>query len=607
MAKRFLANRTVHGVNAAVYGELRGCYTGFPKMEAEFIVVSGRLEGSRFALGAGEVHVGCAPTAQIRLAEPGTAWDHCVVRLRGGRHHLTDCRSGAGTYVNGMRTNEHTLEHDDQVSIGETVMVYREDGAASLPDSPDHTLLRACSLLFLLRAMALAESGSHRATLEGQALGLIADIVPAEGGAILLGRDEEELAGAAREHAGVPDLEALAGRVLREGVVVEPARRMVALALYVHGAVAGVLATWFPAEEALRLADHRETLSAIGTLAAAALETVREMARLESQNALLRERLGTAQTGIVGQSGAIGKLLQMIARVAPQDTSVLVLGESGTGKELVARALHEQSPRAALPFVAINCAAITETLLESEMFGHEKGAFTGAVAQKKGKLEAAEGGTVFLDEIGELAPQLQAKLLRVLQQREFERVGGTRSIKLNVRLVAATNRDLAAEARRGTFREDLYHRLNVVALRVPPLRERAEDIPALARYFLERACARCRRRVGDIAPEAERYLVSYAWPGNVRELENAIERAVVLGESDVLLPEDLPETVLESAQLPEVPGALESSVRQTKRQSILSAWQESGGDHRLTAARLNIHPNSLRRLIRTLHLRDELE
>jgi transcriptional regulator with GAF, ATPase, and Fis domain len=273
----------------------------------------------------------------------------------------------------------------------------------------------------------------------------------------------------------------------------------------------------------------------------------------------------------------------------------------------VARALHRQSPRAAKPFAAINCAALTETLLESELFGHEKGAFTGAVAAKKGKLEAAEGGTVFLDEIGELAPSLQAKLLRVLQQREFEHVGGTRTLKLDVRMVAATNRDLQAEVRAGSFREDLYHRLNVVTLRVPPLRDRPGDIPALARYFLDRAAARCHRRVGAISPEAERYLTNYSWPGNIRELENAIERAVVLGTSDAVLPEDLPETILESAAVPEVPGALQSTVTQTKRQSIIAAWQQAAGDHKQAAARLNIHPNSLRRLIRSLNLRDVLQ
>jgi transcriptional regulator with GAF, ATPase, and Fis domain len=282
--------------------------------------------------------------------------------------------------------------------------------------------------------------------------------------------------------------------------VIVPEHLTIALALYVRGTVAGMLAAWFPAQEGANFEHHRDTLSAITTLAAAALETARDVERLQSENALLLERIAAGESGMVGESPAILKLLQMVARLAPQDTSVLILGESGTGKELVARALHRQSPRAPKPFAAINCAALTETLLESELFGHEKGAFTGAVAAKKGKLEAAEGGTVFLDEIGELAPSLQAKLLRVLQQREFEHVGGTRTLKLDVRMVAATNRDLQAEVRAGSFREDLYHRLNVVTLRVPPLRDRAGDIPALARYFLDRAAARCHRRVAAISP-----------------------------------------------------------------------------------------------------------
>ena len=214
---------------------------------------------------------------------------------------------------------------------------------------------------------------------------------------------------------------------------------------------------------------------------------------------------------------------------------------------------------------------------------------------------------MFLDEIGELPVTLQAKLLRVLQEREFERVGGTRTLKLDIRLLAATNRDLAAEARRGAFREDLFHRLNVVALSVPPLRDRREDIPALSRYFLGLSSARCRRRVAAISAEAERYLMNYLWPGNIRELENAIERAVVLGQSDSLLAEDLPDTVLDTAAIPEVPGALQSSIAATKRQAIVAAWREAGGIHDRAAELLNLHPNSLRRLIRTLKLRDVLQ
>jgi Nif-specific regulatory protein len=367
-----------------------------------------------------------------------------------------------------------------------------------------------------------------------------------------------------------------------------------------------MLGARFPEGEAMNLTEHRDTLSAIATLASAALEGAQDVERLKTENALLREQVHASATGIVGDSAPARKLLEMVARVAPRETSVLILGESGTGKELVARALHAASPRAPRPFVAINCAALTETLLESELFGHEKGAFTGAVAQKKGKLEVAEGGTVFLDEAGEMTPALQAKLLRVLQQREFERVGGTRTLRLDVRMIAATNRDLSAEVKRGAFREDLYHRLNVVAIKVPPLRERAEDIPALARHFLERAVARCGRRVTALAEETERYLMSYSWPGNIRELENAIERAVVLGESEVLLPEDLPETVLDAAPAVDGAGALQSSVSDAKRKLILDAWRESGGDHNRAAELLRIHPNSLRRLIRNLGMRSIL-
>jgi two-component system response regulator HydG len=546
-------------------------------MTSELIAVAGPLTGERFALGPGGLKIGRAPTSHIGLAEPGAAWAHCVIRADGPGYRLIDCHTGSGTYVNGMRIREHALEPGDQIQIGETIFAYREAGAAAETASSQHTLLRACSLQFLFRALAMSQSERQRVVLEEQIAALIGDLVPSSGGAVALGAE-------LREH--------------RENAVELP--------LYVRGDVAGTLAAWFPPEEAVNLADHRETLSAIATLAAAALETVRDLERLKNENALLRERLDATEIGMVGDTPPVQKLVQLISRVAPQDTSVLVLGESGAGKELVARALHRLSPRVAKPFVAINCAAITDTLLESELFGHEKGAFTGATAQKKGKLEMAEGGTVFLDEIGELAPLLQAKLLRVLQEREFERVGGERTLKLDVRIVAATNRDLAAEARRGAFREDLYHRLNVVALRVPPLRERCGDILPLARYFLQRAAARCRRRVSGISEEAERYLLAYAWPGNVRELENAIERAAVLGQSETILPEDLPETILEAAAVPQVPGALQSSITESKRESILTAWRESDGDHNQAAARLKIHPNSLRRLIRVLNLRDSL-
>jgi Nif-specific regulatory protein len=298
------------------------------------------------------------------------------------------------------------------------------------------------------------------------------------------------------------------------------------------------------------------------------------------------------------------KLFDFIRRVAPTDSTVLIQGESGTGKELVARALHRNSSRADQPFVAINCAAITETLLESELFGHEKGAFTGAAAQKKGKVEVAEGGTLFLDEVGELAPALQAKLLRVLQEREFERVGGTRPIKLNIRVVAATNRSLPEAVKAGAFRNDLYYRLNVVSLNMPALRDRRDDISVLADHFAAKASRKCGMRVKPVSSDALACLMHYDWPGNVRELENALERALVLGSTDSILPDDLPETVLEAGSaLPALTDNYHGSVKETKKQLILQALRQADGNYLQAAKALGMHPNSLLRLIRNLDLK----
>jgi two-component system response regulator HydG len=590
----------LRAMNRTVYEcvlEARTITATLPTMEGELLVISGPRLCERFPLGVGETHIGHSPHSTIQLDEPGIAWDHCVVQPSADRYRILDRRTGAGTFVNGKRISEHTLEPGDQVSIGETVLLYREEPAAQAGVPAPQTLLRTCALQFLFRALASSENPAVRGVVESQLLRLIGDLVPVIGGAVLLGNDIADLRAASELRSPrSPLITAMAERVCREGPIVDAASGYVAVPLYVRGSTAGLIVASFPPPESGRLGEHADTLAAIATLGAMALETLRDVERLNTEKALLMERLEGAglASRMVGTSAALQKLMQMVGRVATSDASVLLLGESGTGKEMVAQAIHRSSARAERPFVAINCAALTETLLESELFGHEKGAFTGAAAQKKGKLELAEGGTVFLDEIGELAAPLQAKLLRVLQQREFERVGGTRT--LDLRLIAATNRDLAAEVRRGTFREDLYHRLNVVALQLPPLRERSEDIPALAGHFLERSAARCARRVRGISPEALAHLMAYSWPGNVRELENAIERAVVLGQSETLLAEDLPETVLD-ALAPQAPGALQASVMDVK----------SGGDYKLAAAQLSVHPNSLIRLIRTLGLRERLK
>jgi transcriptional regulator with GAF, ATPase, and Fis domain len=272
---------------------------------------------------------------------------------------------------------------------------------------------------------------------------------------------------------------------------------------------------------------HLRLLMAIAGMAATALQHARHVATLEGANRMLQAQMNL-EHNMVGESTGMREVFRRISRVAPTDATVLITGESGTGKELVARAVHRNSRRADRPFVAINSAAIPSTLLESELFGHERGAFTGAVAQKRGKLETAEGGTVFLDEIGELSLELQAKLLRVLEDRQFERVGGTRAVRVDFRLIAATNRDLEHAIADGAFRRDLYYRLKVVSLSLPSLKERREDIPLLANWFIRRHADKAQRTIAGFSPDALACLKSYEWPGNVRELENAIERAVVL-------------------------------------------------------------------------------
>lgn len=336
------------------------------------------------------------------------------------------------------------------------------------------------------------------------------------------------------------------------------------------------------------------------------LRLEQELERLAEENRRLLAEINL-EHNMVGESAAMRAVFQFISKVAPADSTVLITGESGTGKELVARAIHRNSPRAAGAFVAINCATLSETLLESELFGHEKGAFTGAIAQKRGKLEVADGGTVFLDEIAELAPGLQAKLLRVLEEHAFERVGGVRTLRVNLRVLAATNRDLAQAVRRGAFRQDLYYRLNVVSVTMPPLRERREDIPPLAKHFTAKYARRICRQVLGISRAAQQLLLHYLWPGNVRELANAIERAVVLGSSELILPEDLPEALLEAETAAGLPTTTyHEAVNQAKRQIVLRAVEQASGSHAEAARLLGLHPNNLHRLIRNLELREAL-
>ncbi len=318
---------------------------------------------------------------------------------------------------------------------------------------------------------------------------------------------------------------------------------------------------------------------------------------LERENVALRQEL-TARIGldhIIAESPQMRRVLEMLERVAPTETTVLILGESGTGKELIARAIHANSPRAGGPFVAVNCAAIPENLLESELFGHVKGAFTGAIRDRIGKFEAAERGTIFLDEIGEMRPDLQVKILRCLEERSLERVGDNTPIHVDVRVLAATNKDLSKAIQEGSFREDLYYRLNVVPLSIPPLRERREDIRALAQFFLKKLVASPRL---TIAPDAFRVLELYDWPGNVRELENALERAMIFHRGDVITLGDMPETIRapktrEAAAFPVSLPEAGLSLEEVEKELILRALQKHDWNQSRAARYLGITRHTL--------------
>src|SRR6266480_5644412 len=470
------------------------------------------------------------------------------------------------------------LSREEALSVG-------PDKLASVLESPGRMARDVHGLLKLVSAVNAIQG---LIWLERPLFELILDVIPADRGALVLTEGTESLPRllAWNKDQGSQSLricKQMTDRVLCEGLALSSnavasqndaaPRSVMAAPLIVFDRALGFVYLETTKSDIRFDAGHLHMLVIIAAIAATVLENARHLQRLEKENQWLRDEVNL-QHAMVGESPRMHEIYQFVAKVARSDSTILLLGESGTGKELVARAIHQNSPRSREPFVAINCAAITETLLESELFGYEKGAFTGAAAQTRGKLEVAEGGTVFLDEIGELAPALQAKLLRVLQEHEFTRVGGTRPVRLDIRLVTATNRDLEQAAGQGLFRRALYYRLNVVSKSLPPLREHKEDIPLLSSHFIQKSSAKVGRKVLGVTSAAEGCLMNYDWPGNVRELENAIEHAIVLGSTDLVLPEDLPESLLDT-----VPGEAGSSefhaaVREAKRLFIRTALTE---------------------------------
>ena len=542
-------------------------------------------------------------------------------------------------FVNGLPVTTRALEPHDELRIGDTLFVVRSDEAAPPPvliactvttDSSrslspareigfDEGLLRrgsegatreARDLETLLRVGAALSSVRGLASLDPPFAALVLEAVPVKRVVLAGGADgpctirSAWSAGACADPITVDMgvLERVAHQ--RMAIVVDTGgREAVGIPMMAFGRSVGCL--WAEAAPGVQIDDgHVRLLLVLAALGAVAREQHGEAVRLRETNELLQAEINI-EHNIVGRSRPMRSLFDRIGRVARGDATILLRGESGTGKELVARAVHRNSPRANRPFIAINCAAITESLLESELFGHEKGAFTGAIGLKKGKLELADGGTLFLDEIGELPFLLQAKLLRALQEREFERVGGTRPVRVDFRLVAATNRDLEAAVKAGTFREDLFYRLKVVVLELPPLRDRKEDLPLLAEYFVRKHAARCGRRVVGVAPDALARLTRHDWPGNVRELENVIEQALALGEHDRIVDDDLP-AGLGCASGGSAVLDYHATLEQAKRDLIVRAFERASHSHAAAARLLGVHPNYLHRLLRNLNLRQRV-
>jgi transcriptional regulator with GAF, ATPase, and Fis domain len=634
-------------------------------LRPRLLVLSGPLKDSTIPLSEGEVTIGREASNAISITDPSVSRKHCLLSGQDGRFLVRDLDSRNGTLVNGSGVEEQWLQHGDEIAAGDSSFLFLLQDEQTAPAAgrvefeealftaettvlhprdvvylqPDRLLRElpatsrvARNLNALLKISRIVHAIRDLDELQGQLLDLIFEIVPAGRGAILLadkeGQQFNSMFVRMRQAGQVPLVKVsrtIARQVLDQGVAIlgsdvarsEELREVESLAASQVRSLLCVPLTMFERVIGCIYLDsdsvgnrlheeHLQLVTAIAGISAVALENARRLHWLEQENERLTVEI-SQERSLVGDGPRMQEVYQFLKRAAPTDSTVLIEGESGTGKELAARALHRNSPRANKPFVAINCSAIPETLLESDLFGHERGAFTGAASLKRGRLEVADGGVVFLDEIGEMAPSLQVKLLRVLQEREFERVGGTHPIKVDIRIIAATNCNLEQAVRDGSFRQDLYYRLAVLKITMPALRDRREDIPMLVRHFVQKHAKRCKVKPRPISRDALAFLVNYDWPGNVRELENAIERALVLASSDVILPEDLPESLLERPRMPEMTEAsYHAAVKELKKRLIVDAVEQTHGSYADAARILGVHPNYLHRLIRNLELKEIL-
>ena len=619
-------------------------------MSPRLIVLSGLSSGAVLPIGGHPFRIGRDSSNVLALDDPAVSARHCHIERRDGAFELIDDGSESGTFVNGIPVRRKRLADQDILRIGNSELLFAlqdsspAHGAAwNEPDLNDidpsaegelktialdqhsvDTRLEtaighmARDLAALLRISVAINSIRERTQLELEILRLTMEVVPADDAAVVLVAPSENDAASITvwgRKNGEKSSIAVRGDIVRKAIWERTAatldsdqgadgnRHVLCVPLVAVERTLGVLYLASRQAASPFRDDHIHFAISASRIVAVALENILTLDALSSENRQLKEQIFSSR--LVGESRAVRKIESFIQRVSGDDVTVLIRGESGTGKELVARSIHHNGPRADRPFIAINCAAIPEALLESELFGHEKGAFTGATGLKKGKLETAEDGTLFLDEIGELAPQLQAKLLRALQQKEFERLGGHQVLRFRARVIAATNKDLEKAIAASEFRPDLYYRLNVISVTVPPLRERREDIPLLALYFASKCAATRKRPFKGISSDARRMLMSYSWPGNIRELENAIEHAIVLGVSDEIVPDDLPDSLVEQQEAQVDGSRYHAVINNTKKELIQEALRNASGNFPEAAKALGIHPKYLFRLVRNLNLRSD--
>jgi transcriptional regulator with GAF, ATPase, and Fis domain len=631
-------------------------------MRPRLVSVSGAAP-TEIPLNSAGLTIGRDATNSLRLEDPAVSAQHCRIEFDNGQFILIDRESMNGTFVNRKAATRTTLRHGDEILIGHIKFYFlvTEDASPLLPqvriaDIDEETLVssatvqlnptdsaylraqfadddiaslrrRAKDMSALVKLSVEIHGLSDGAEVQDMLLQRIFERIPAEEGVVALGSSVDQLvAGAQRPRQldrpisvsrkithqvltsgqAVLRNDLLAAEDTSETIRSSGLRSVMCVPLTVMNVRTGViyLSTRNPTpfDE-----QHLELVTAIAGIGALALEHVRYVDWLEVQNRQLTHELNLGH-GMVGENAAMRKVYQDIALIAPTSSPVLLLGESGTGKELAARAIHNNSNRRNGPFIAVNCGAVVETLFSGQLLGYVRGAFTGADRDHKGFIEEADGGTLFLDELGDLPLHCQAALLRVLDDSKVQRVGSSREIPVDIRLISATNRQLSEEMAKGSFRSDLYYRMGLPIM-MPPLRERVDDIALLVNFFLQKYKSQTQRELGSTHPDTIRVLQQYSWPGNVRELGRAIQWAVVFGKSDRIRPEDLPPGLLKTGSRAASASTrnLEEALQSHERQLILKALEETHGNVVEAASLLGRAPNYLQRRISQLNLRKDLD